>query len=40
MESLVIGIVRIGNIDPNPIPYLKSSHWSIFLLLCCDSYDW
>jgi len=40
MESLMIGIVLIRNIDPNLISNLKSFHWSVFLLLCRVSYGW
>ncbi|AXR82475.1 hypothetical protein AArcMg_2483 [Natrarchaeobaculum sulfurireducens] len=38
MESLMIGIVLIRDIDSNPISYLKSSHWLLLLLLYPVSY--
>jgi hypothetical protein len=38
MESLMIGIVLIRNIDPNPISNLKSFHWLVLLLLYPVSY--
>lgn len=30
METLMIGVLFIRNIDPNPISNLKPSHWSNF----------
>jgi len=38
MESLMIRIVLIRNIDSNPVSNLKSFHWSVLLLLCPVSY--
>jgi hypothetical protein len=40
MELLMIGIVFVRNINPNSVSNLKSSHWSMFLLLYPVSYGW
>ncbi|ERJ04639.1 hypothetical protein HLRTI_003390 [Halorhabdus tiamatea SARL4B] len=40
MESLMIGITFIRNINPHPIADLKSPHWLVLLLLCPVSYGW
>jgi hypothetical protein len=40
VESLMIGIILIRNINSNPISGLKSSHWLVLLLLFPVGYGW